>query len=169
MATKRKAPQVAGPRVIADAGPLIALARCGHLGILKRLFGRVWITREVAAELQLGTSAPGAAALDKAISDGWLAVLPGLVRVEPHPFLDLGEASCLAAAAGEALLLMDERLGRREAARLGLRVAGTAGLLCTAKARGHIKAVLPILEKMRAEGYFLGDAVLASARRQAGE
>lgn len=169
MAVKRKAPKLAARLVIADAGPLIALAKVKRLGVLKRLFGGVFITPEVAHELQIGSTAPGALLLTQALRGGTLALLPGNVKPAPHPFLDAGEASCLAAATPNSLLLIDERLGRREAAKFGIAVAGTAGVLCSAKARGFIKKVVPILEKMRAEGYYLGDEVIELARRQAGE
>ena len=169
MAVKNQTPQVITGCVIADAGPLIVLAKVKRLGMLKRLFGRVFITPEVAQELQLDSAAPGAAALTQALRDGWLARLPGDAPAVAHPFLDAGEASCLAAAAPGSLLLMDERLGRREAAKRGIPFTGTAGVLCAAKARGFIKEVVPILDTMRSAGYFLGDAVIAQARRQADE
>ena len=59
--------------------------------------------------------------------------------------------------------------GRRQAQRLGIALTGTAGVLCAAKARGFIDAVVPILEQMRIAGYFLGPKVVLAARRQAGE
>ena len=65
--------------------------------------------------------------------------------------------------------MIDERLGRREAHRLGIAMTGTAGLLCAAKSRGLIKAVVPALEEMRAAGYFLGDNVIEAARIEADE
>ena len=169
MAVKRKAPKVAARLVIADAGPLIALAKVKRLGVLKRLFGCVFITPEVAHELQIGSTSPGAVLLAQALRSGTLALLPSNAAPAPHPFLDAGEASCLAAATPNSLLLIDERLGRREAAMLGIAVAGTAGVLGSAKTRGFIKEVVPVLEKMRAAGYFLGDGVIELARRQAGE
>ena len=42
--------------VIADAGPLIGLARIGHLDLLRALFGGVSLTPGVAAEI--GFAAP---------------------------------------------------------------------------------------------------------------
>jgi len=40
--------------VIADAGPLIALARLGHLALLNKLFGSINVTSVVAAEVLHG-------------------------------------------------------------------------------------------------------------------
>ncbi len=158
--------------VIADAGPLIALAKVKRLGLLKRLFGQVSVTAAVADELRLGSAAPGAAALDAALAAGWLVRLPHTgVTLAAHQTLDAGEASCLAAAAATpgTLFLIDERLGRREAQRLNIPHTGTAGILCAAKELGYLDAVLPVLGALTAAGYFLSDAVIGDARQRAGE
>ena len=68
-----------------------------------------------------------------------------------------------------ALLIIDERLGRREAQRLGIALTCTDGVLCAAKARGLIDVVVPILERMRIAGYFLAPSVVEATMRQAGE
>jgi predicted nucleic acid-binding protein len=52
---------------------------------------------------------------------------------------------------------------------LGLPVVGTLGVLIAAKRRGLLDNVRPILQRLRASGYFLSDAVLAEALRLAGE
>lgn len=172
MAVARRAGQVAVPApVIVDTGPLIALARAGRLELLKNLFGRVHLTPDVLGELALQNKTPDGPTLQFAIREGWLAKLRLKTAAEAHPFLDVGEASCIAAASRRAgaLLIIDERLGRREARRLGIALTGTAGVLCAAKARGLIDAVLPILEQMRSAGYFLGTHVIEAARREAGE
>ncbi len=160
------------PPVIADAGPLIALARLERLVLLRRLFGRVGVTGIVAGELRLGTAAPGAKELGLAVEAGWLVRLPPPTKALPqHRILDAGEASCLAAvaAAPQTLLLIDERLGRSEARRIGLTIMGTAGVLCAAKELGYLKAVMPVVHDLLAAGYFMSDAVVNGARQLAGE
>ncbi|MBI4871909.1 MAG: DUF3368 domain-containing protein [Candidatus Riflebacteria bacterium] len=59
------------------------------------------------------------------------------------------------------LLLMDERLGRRTAARLNLAVIGTAGILVLAKRRGLVEAVRPLLESLRSHHGFRLSGTLA--------
>ena len=68
-----------------------------------------------------------------------------------------------------ALLLMDERLGRTAARRLGVRVAGTVGVVLRAKEMGLIPEVIPLLKELRARGYWLSDGLLDAAMRLAGE
>jgi len=68
--------------VIADAGPLIGLARIGCLDLLRALFGGVTITAVVAAEIGIDAEPdvradrrPGASAIAKAREAGWLSIV----------------------------------------------------------------------------------------------
>jgi hypothetical protein len=66
------------------------------------------------------------------------------------------------------LIVLDERLGRRAAQRLGLTVTGTLGVLIAAKDRGLLTSVRPVLDALRANaGFWIGDdlynAVLVAA------
>jgi uncharacterized protein len=63
-------------------------------------------------------------------------------------------------------LLIDERLGRREALQLGLSVIGILGILVTAKQRGLIPMVRTVMDALIEEAGFrvstqLYDRVLA--------
>jgi predicted nucleic acid-binding protein len=85
-----------------------------------------------------------------------------------------GEAEAIALAAERkgTVLLIDEGLGRRVAARLGIEVRGTLGLLL----QGHRAGAVPDLERaigrMRERGSWVGDdlvaAVLAASRGRSG-
>ena len=52
------------------------------------------------------------------------------------------------------LLLIDERRGRAEANRLGLRIIGLLGILVEAKRRNLIPAVKPLMDAMIATSEF---------------
>ena len=45
-------------------------------------------------------------------------------------------------------MLIDERLGRREALQLGLSIIGILGILVTAKQRGLIPIVQPVMDAL---------------------
>ena len=86
--------------------------------------------------------------------------------------LGAGEAEAIALAleGGAELLLMDERLGREAARRVGVRVVGVAGVLLEAKRKRLIPAIKPYLDLLRdVTGFRLGDDVYAQILRDAGE
>jgi predicted nucleic acid-binding protein len=58
------------------------------------------------------------------------------------------------------LLLSDDRQARAEAARLGLPLTGTVGLLRLARDRGLIDAAYPLLLQLRRPNFWISDALL---------
>lgn len=164
--------------VIADAGPLIALARIDALALLPGLFGRVYITATVREEVLPGTAAfPDAAVLALALQEGWLEVVdaPPSAFKPLNPGVDAGEASAIHTAcawrdAGDAVLLvMDDRAGRLEAKAHGLALIGTAGVIGLAKTEGLISAARPVLGRLAGAGYYLGRAVMDAVLANLGE
>jgi predicted nucleic acid-binding protein len=69
----------------------------------------------------------------------------------------------------KTLLLIDDRLGRTAARRLGLPITGLAGVLIQAKEANLIPAVLPILDEVRWRGYWLCDELLEAVAKLTGE
>ena len=172
--------------VIADAGPLIGLARIDRLGLLQGLFGQITLTTQVAQELLTGGPFPDTQILRDALSLPWLQtvnlddLLPGggqdLCRDWMHLHqIDLGEASAmvlaqhLTAQGTGVLLVMDDFRGRNAAQHAAMALIGAAGLLLLAKRAGLIDAVKPSLLALRKNGYFLSDRLIEAALRQAGE
>jgi predicted nucleic acid-binding protein len=125
--------------VVADTGPLIALARAGHLQLLQALYQEVFIPPAVHTELCLGSDRPGSKQLADAMEQGWLQIKKPLDNTtsslsELALILDLGEAEAivLAEEVDCRFLLIDERKGRAVAKRRGVPVAGIAGVLLAA-------------------------------------
>ena len=67
------------------------------------------------------------------------------------------------------LLLVDDRLARRVAAANGISVIGSLGVLVTAKKRGLLERVSPLLDVLRQSDIRFAETLLAEALRLAGE
>ena len=124
--------------VISDTTPLNYLILIGEQDVLPRLFERVIIPQGVWTELQAeGTPEPVRAWLDD--TPGWLEVRRTTLTADASlAALDAGEqeAILLAQELRADVLLIDEKDGRREAARRSLNVVGTLGVLDVAAKRG---------------------------------
>ena len=170
--------------VIADAGPLIALARIGQLDLLAQLFGTVTLTDLVALDaLEIGGGIfPDTEALAKALAQPWLETITLSENsldacrdwVNLHQ-IDMGEASALVLASQHiaqgdvVLVIVDESRGRQAAQHVGMAILGTAGLLLLAKKFGLVPTVKPLLLALQAQSYFLSARLVEAVLRQAGE
>jgi predicted nucleic acid-binding protein len=158
--------------IVSNTSPLRALAHLQLLDVLDGLFGEVLVPPAVVGELV----APRGASSPVRVADfAFLRVVApsDVARVATlRAHLDPGESEALALAeeVGATTLLMDERLGRAEAARLRIPTTGTLGVLLNAKQAGLIGAVVPLAERLRNElKFFASDVLLAQVRRLAGE
>lgn len=159
--------------VIADASPLIVLARVDLLWLLRELFDHVLVPPAVHAELEIARRRPGYRALEQSFSENWL--LPAMVEASQGASLSglptgagEREAILLAILRPCRFLLIDDRGGRLAAKKLGLPVVGTAGVLLLAKERGLISSVAQMLDRLASEGFRLAPSLkhelLAQAR-----
>lgn len=159
--------------VVSNSSPLISLGAIGRLALLRDLYGAITVPRAVYEEVAVqGHGRPGAVEVQ---SFAWIESRevgdPNVVRALQGK-LDRGEAEAISLALELAagLLLMDERLGRNEAARFGLRFIGTLGVLIDAKARGHLREVRPVLDELRTDaGFHMSEMLLARVLQVAGE
>lgn len=130
--------------VVSDTSPLHYLVECEAIEILPALFQEVLIPPTVHRELQHAKTPPRVRA--------WAEKLPVWLKVQSPTVLDDSlnvdagekEAICLAREVKAVAILMDDRRGRAEAVRCGLRVAGTIGLLEAGAQRGLIDLVVTI-------------------------
>lgn len=135
--------------VIADASCLISLFNIGKLDLLEDMFKSVCITHEIQQEF--GMPLP-AWMVVKAVSD---QRRQAILELE----LDPGEASAVALAMEKtsALLIIDERKGRKVARNLGIQTLGTLGVLLKAKQDGVIPLVKPLLDHLNHVGFRISD------------
>lgn len=159
-------------RIVSNTSPLTNLAAIGSFELLKNLFGEIFIAEGVWGELNAGgRSYPGSREVAEA---NWVHVR----KADNRPLiatlrrdLDLGEAETLALALElEAdLVLLDEREGRRAAARLGFEVMGILGVLVSAKRKDLIESLKAQMDALRRAGFYIGDGLYLRMLAEAGE
>jgi uncharacterized protein len=158
--------------VVSDTGPIVAMAKADQLPLLRTLYVQVLIPPAVWREL-LAKSGPEAQRIDDGLSE-FLCITPVSQPPEEVDRLTSGlgvgeqQAICLALST-RALLVMDDRAGRKAARQLGISTTGVVGVLLKAKQDGHLPMVRPVLEIIRHHGYWLSDEVVETAMRMAGE
>ncbi|MGB7251798.1 MAG: DUF3368 domain-containing protein [Phormidesmis sp.] len=161
--------------VVSDTSPLSGLAIVGKLPLLQALYRQIVIPEAVAIELRRGGQDEPRIAQVLALS--WVEIKPPT----NHPLIDElqtiykldkgeSEAITLALEINADALLIDERLGRREASRLGLAITGMLGVLLVAKKQNLVNAVRPIVDALIEEaGFRISSQLYGEVMAAAGE
>ena len=159
------------PEVISDTSPLQYLHQAAHLGLLPTLYGTIIVPEGVAEEIAegrtLGYSLPDLSRLD------WIRIEEVTGRGVLVLATDLGkgerEVLALATQRPEVTALLDDRLAREVAERLGIRFTGTLGVLLRAKAEGHLERVTPLVDQLHGLGFRLDPTTRSAILELAGE
>ena len=158
--------------IVADAGPLIALAKIDQVTLLPALFAEVHIPAYVLQEAAGNILMPGAAAV-RAFADAHATIHDDSVDPVVQRLcveIDAGEAQAIALAQSlRCGVLIDDLLGRGAAKRMGLPVIGVLGVLLQAKRAGHIAAIRPSLDALVLARYRVSDTLIAAVLKQANE
>jgi predicted nucleic acid-binding protein len=137
--------------VVSDTSALSNLALVKHLWLLEAIYRTVIIPEVVASEL-IAASNSTISAIPKLswIQTQSLANAQLANQLQRERGLDAGEANAIALALELQAddLLIDERLGRQEALRLGLSIIGILGILLVAKQRSLIPQVQPVMDAL---------------------
>ncbi|MBN1918274.1 MAG: DUF3368 domain-containing protein, partial [Verrucomicrobia bacterium] len=152
--------------VVADTSPPLHLGRIGRLDLLPAVVGRVTVPHTVWGELvHEGTQADVLTALESAT---WIDVVddPAIHDIG----LDPGETAAilLAEQLHADALLIDERRGRAVAATRGIAVIGTLGIVAGARRSGVLERAAPVVAELRADGFWLSEALVAEFLRGLG-
>lgn len=140
---------------------LIVLTKIDAISLLKTVFETVMTTPEIAAEV--GFELPRWIRVSSPIDDSPVRTMPSSI--------DKGEATAIALALEieGATLILDDLTARNFAARLGIHVTGTMGVLIKAKQDGHIPSIRPLVQMIRQTNFRLSDRVERNAYILAGE
>lgn len=151
-------------KLVTNTSPLIFLAKIGKLSLLKEV--SLMTTEAVLSEIKKGELKNLAIAeiiqkfLEKHCKVAHAEIEYNLENVN----IAKAEKSVIALAKKEnAVVLMDERRGRKTAKLLGLKVVGTIGILAEARIKGKIsraefnRLVISLIK----EGFYIDEALLA--------
>ena len=139
--------------VISDTSAITNLAAIQYLQLLPQLYNQITIPEAVYRELaEIDPPVPGTLEVQMA---SWLEVRQVVnrnvvERLQIEVRLDPGESEAIALALelNADLLLIDERRGRAEANRLGVRITGLLGILVEAKQKKLIVNVKPLMDSL---------------------
>jgi predicted nucleic acid-binding protein len=147
--------------IISDTSCLILLEKIGELHLLKKLFGKICITEEIAKEF------------NQALPDWFEISNPKnkTYQIMLEATLDKGEASAIAFAIEQedCLLILDDLKGRKYAEHLGLKITGTLGVLLDAKVSGHLASVKSCIDKMKQTDFRLTQELERQVLEKSGE
>lgn len=155
--------------VFSNTTPFIALASIGQLDPLPQLFDKIHVAESVMDECTEGEGilVPNLRSLAwvTPVADETTSTLPVLFE------LDRGEKQTIALARkhGIAMVIIDERLGRRVAEYLGLSVTGTLGVLAKAKSTGLIPSFHEAAQTMRQQGIHYNAGLITRLAQHLGE
>jgi len=137
--------------IVSDTSALSNLAIVNHLCLLEAIYQTVIIPDVVASELAAAKNPTISSILQlgwihtKSLTNSQLAD-----QLQQERGLDAGEVNAIALAFELQAddLLIDERLGRQEAVRLGLSIIGILGILLVAKRRSLVPQVQPVIDAL---------------------
>jgi predicted nucleic acid-binding protein len=157
--------------VVVDSTPIIARAGRGQLGLQQGVDGEVLVPPAVWTELTRGQRRPGGR--EDLAAAPWIQSARLADPRQPELFSDLdrGEAEVLALArqTKARLVIIDDRLGRRHATRLGLKLTGTFGVLLAAKQKGLLSEITSLVDLLAENRLYASPALLALVLAKAGE
>ncbi|GHV85813.1 nucleic acid-binding protein [Spirochaetia bacterium] len=156
--------------IVCDSAPLLALAVCGQLDLLEKLYNEVLIPEAVFQEATVSdkpyadTIAEWAQGKIVEITDTefFLAVKPALHKGE-------AEAITLYKEKSADFLLIDEKKGRKVAEYYDVKIIGTIGLLLKAKQEGILPRIKPYIELLQQSTIRIAPELYQRALERAGE
>ncbi|MDN3513858.1 MAG: DUF3368 domain-containing protein [Candidatus Brocadia sp.] len=158
--------------VAVNTSPTIYLSSINEIGLLKKLFGEVFIPDAVKEEIVSGGK--DNFGFQEIQGENWIKVKKIENKLAKKCLLtdiDSGEAEViiLAEELKANMVIMDDRLGRMIAHLRGFHVIGTLRLLVLAKNKGLIPVVKPLIEKLKEVGFWISEDVYKDILLQTGE
>ena len=147
--------------IISDTSCFIILTNIGELELLHKVYGEIITTIDIATEF--GEVLPE-----------WVEIVSVEDRYSQQLLemqIDKGESSAIALALENpnSTIILDDYKARKIAAKLGLIVTGTIGVIIKAKLKGIIPSIKPLLEKIKLTDFRLSEDIEIEALKEAKE
>ncbi len=146
--------------IVSDTSAVSNLIQIGKIELLKQLFGKIIITPAVRQELYQ-------IKLQKVLIEkfNWIEVRTPQDKNFVNKLLvtlDLGESESIALAVemNNALLIIDEYLGREIAKEYDLKITGLIGILILAKQKELLSTIRPVLADLEDIGFRLSQKLV---------
>jgi len=156
--------------IISDTSPLICLAVCDKLYLLDKLFDQVCIPQAVFDELNI----PNKLKSNELAEWAKYRIIPvkntAVVKALSLN-LDLGESEAISLylETDADFLLIDDKKGRTIAARNGIQIIGTMGVLLWAKEKGFLAEIKPTLDMLAQTDFRISDILYQQILNRTGE
>lgn len=141
--------------VVSNTSPLIALAKIDQIGIVRDLFGKIYIPESVSGEFLSNCAPDEKKGFEKHIGDCILIVK----AIKPARFarkLGDGETDALSLAMEMGgVLIIDDKKGRNEAKDQGVDAISTRAMLKIAEEKKIIRDFLEMEEALKQKRFFI--------------
>jgi len=160
--------------IIADSGPLIALALLDLIQDCPKIIGEIVIPPSVYSECISDLTKPGAKIIKNALDNDHITVhqvTQSNMLNELTSILDQGEAQAimLYKEIGADLLLIDEIKGRKVAEKQSISITGTVAVLLKVKEKGIRPVVKPMIDKLLQHNYRLSKPLITTVLKRCNE
>ncbi len=147
--------------VISDTSCIILLDKIGELDLLKKLFGKIIITKKI--EEEYGRQIPKWFEVKNPLESTYEKII--------NLNIDRGEAGAIALSIEleDSLLIIDDLKGRKIVESLGIKFMGTLGIILRAKKQNIIPSVIQIIEKIKQTNFRLTEMLERKVYRDSGE
>jgi len=147
--------------IVSDTSCFIALANIEELELLKELYQNLITTQQVADEF--GEKLPN-----------WIEIRNPKDQQKQKMLelqIDKGEASAitLALEISADLIILDDYKARQVAEKLSLNITGTLGIIVSAKNKGIISSIKPVLNKLQHINFWVSEDLIKAALKESGE
>jgi len=149
--------------VVVNSTPIILLHKVGQLDLLRLLYSKVYIPQAVYKEVVADYDNEN----DFISAHDFIDIVT-IQNAETKrlfsPSLHDGETETimLGMEMKSDLCVLDDLLARKYAKNAGFNITGTLGILLTAKNKGHINEVKPIMDKLIYEGMYVDEELYSS-------